>query len=165
MLTISWYFGPYGNIINILITKIEFNIVMLVWLPQFSASVSASASMKIVVVRFVDADPALIAGADFFGDRRENAVFRRYRRQWNVQEFIKKLTPTQPQVAASTKRTALISSMAKLLRYQLFIPSLSRGSPRVPQHLRQFCTLHNSKIFKIRVAYKLDLLSVSQPTL
>ncbi|RID73023.1 hypothetical protein BRARA_B00196 [Brassica rapa] len=47
--------------------------VMFVWLPQFSASASASALMKIVVVRF-DADAVLIADAEFFGDRREDAV-------------------------------------------------------------------------------------------
>ena len=46
---------------------------MFVWLPQFSASASASALMKIVVVRF-DADAVLIADAEFFGDRREDAV-------------------------------------------------------------------------------------------
>ena len=39
--------------------------VMFVWLPQFSASALASASMKIVVVRFVDSDAVLIADADF----------------------------------------------------------------------------------------------------
>ena len=81
---------------------------MLVWLPQFSAS----ASMKIVVVRFVDADAdtVLITDANFFGDRREDAAFRR-RRSTGVNEknksLLKKLTPTQPQVAASTKRIAL----------------------------------------------------------
>ena len=81
---------------------------MFVWLLQFSASVSASAlasaAIKIVVVRFVDAD------AEFFGDRREDAAFRR-RRSTGVNEtnksLLKKLTPTQPQVAASTKRIAL----------------------------------------------------------
>ena len=75
---------------------------MFVWLPQFSAS----ESIKIVVVRFVDADAVLIA--DFFGDRRENAAFRR---STGINEknksLLKKLTPTQPQIAASTKRTAL----------------------------------------------------------
>ena len=54
----------------------------------------------------------LIADADFFGDRREDAAFRcRRRRSTCVDEtnksLSKKLTPTQPQVAASTKRTAL----------------------------------------------------------
>ena len=81
---------------------------MFVWLPQFS--VSASASIKIVVVRFVDADAVLIADANFFGNRREDAAFRR-RRSTGVNEtnksLLKKLTPAQPQVAASTKRTAL----------------------------------------------------------
>ena len=82
---------------------------MLVWLPQFSASASAS---MIVVVRFVDADAdtVLITDANFFGDRRKDAAFRR-RRSTGVNEtnksLLKKLTPTQPQVAASTKRTAL----------------------------------------------------------
>ena len=75
--------------------------VMFVWLPQFSAS----ASIKIVIVRFVDADAVLIADADFFG-----GAFRR-RRSTGVNEtkksLLNKLTPTQPQVAASTKRTAL----------------------------------------------------------
>lgn len=46
--------------------------VMFVWLPQFSAS--ASASMKIVFVRFVDTDAVLITDADFLGDRRERSV-------------------------------------------------------------------------------------------
>ena len=89
---------------------------MFVWLPQFSASTSPP--IKIVVVRFVDADAdadtdadaVLIADADFFGDRREDTAFRR-RRSTGVNEtnknLLKKLTLTQLQVAASTKRTAI----------------------------------------------------------
>ena len=84
---------------------------MFLWLTQFSAS--ASASIKIVVVRFVDAkadaDAVLISDADVFGDRREDASFKR-RRSTGVNEtnknLLKKLTPTQPQLAASTKHTA-----------------------------------------------------------
>ena len=64
--------------------------VMFVWLPQFSAS----ASMKIVVVRFVDANAVLIADADFFGDRREDAAFRRHSTNVNKtnKSLLKKLT-------------------------------------------------------------------------
>lgn len=57
---------------------------MFVWLPQFSAL----PSMKIVVVRFVDAEAVLIA--DFFGDQREEAAFRR-RRSTGVNETNKSL--------------------------------------------------------------------------
>lgn len=75
--------------------------VRLVTAVLASASASASALMKIVVVRFVDAntDTVLIADVNFFDDQREDVAFRcRHRHSTDVNEtyknLLKKLTST-----------------------------------------------------------------------